>query len=250
MAEFKLICPGCGAEYALPPGAIPPTGREVECSDCGHVWQARPAAPEGRLDLGGFARSDAGGTGEDAPRPLPPAARRLPADVLDILRDEVEHERRLRAAEQQAVVRPPVTPPDGTEIDWPATTLTREAEPEPRPAAPTVIRHARNISDAPPAQAARSETPPPAAAPTRRQDPTPVAPEPAQPAPPAPAVRAPRRGRVGFLLGLGLAGAVLAVYLATPLVQSQGGPLADLLGGWRADLDALRLWLAERIGGA
>ena len=35
MAEFKLICPGCRAEYALPPDAIPQGGREVECPACG-----------------------------------------------------------------------------------------------------------------------------------------------------------------------------------------------------------------------
>ncbi|WP_338118676.1 zinc-ribbon domain-containing protein, partial [Paracoccus liaowanqingii] len=56
MAEIELICPGCGADYALPAGAIPPAGREVECSRCGHVWQATPPAPEGPLDLGSYTR--------------------------------------------------------------------------------------------------------------------------------------------------------------------------------------------------
>ena len=134
MAEFKLICPGCRAEYALPPDAIPQGGREVECPACGHVWQAHPPAAGGRLDLGRFfsRRPDQ----DETPRPLPPARARLSPDVLDMLKSEVDHERRLRDAEQQDDPRP-----GAEEIDWPATTVTLPpmpaALPPPPPAAPS-----------------------------------------------------------------------------------------------------------------
>ena len=42
MAEIRLICPGCAAEYLLPEGTIPARGRQVECTACGQVWQATP----------------------------------------------------------------------------------------------------------------------------------------------------------------------------------------------------------------
>ncbi|MCS5600958.1 MAG: zinc-ribbon domain-containing protein, partial [Paracoccus sp.] len=41
---MRLICPGCDAEYRIPEKAIPPEGREVECSDCGRVWHGERAA--------------------------------------------------------------------------------------------------------------------------------------------------------------------------------------------------------------
>ena len=44
MAEIRLICPGCGAEYRVPETAIPPDGREVECSACGKIWHAEAQA--------------------------------------------------------------------------------------------------------------------------------------------------------------------------------------------------------------
>ncbi|TJZ92717.1 hypothetical protein FA743_07610 [Paracoccus gahaiensis] len=184
MAEIELICPGCGADYALPDGAIPPAGREVECSRCGHVWQATPPAPEGPLDLGRYTRvagvagprpaAQAPVAGRSAKReqdeddrpadiPLPPASKRLSPDLLDLLRGEVDREKRLREAEAGGAKGEEVTageagigatgtgaradagpavPPDipdqddngishaaepGDEIDWPATTVTLPA---------------------------------------------------------------------------------------------------------------------------
>ena len=35
---MRLICPNCGAQYDVPDGAIPPAGREVQCSGCSHTW--------------------------------------------------------------------------------------------------------------------------------------------------------------------------------------------------------------------
>ncbi|MBQ2261211.1 MAG: zinc-ribbon domain-containing protein [Loktanella sp.] len=35
---MRLICPNCGAQYDVPDDAVPPAGREVQCSSCGHTW--------------------------------------------------------------------------------------------------------------------------------------------------------------------------------------------------------------------
>lgn len=53
---MRLICPSCGAQYDVPDDAIPPAGREVQCSSCNHAWfeidsppgpqQAAPVPPE------------------------------------------------------------------------------------------------------------------------------------------------------------------------------------------------------------
>lgn len=142
MGEIRLICPGCEAEYRLPEDAIPATGREVECTACGRVWQAGrdgdEIRPSGRPDFGavpGTPRQDI------AQQPAGPLSRRLPDSVLSILRDEVEHERRARMAEDDAFAptAPGAAPPaaakpaspatsrpaaGSTEGDWPATTVT------------------------------------------------------------------------------------------------------------------------------
>jgi predicted Zn finger-like uncharacterized protein len=35
---MRLICPNCGAQYEVPQSVIPETGRDVQCSGCGHTW--------------------------------------------------------------------------------------------------------------------------------------------------------------------------------------------------------------------
>ena len=35
---MRLICPNCDAEYEVDDAAIPSSGRDVQCSGCGHAW--------------------------------------------------------------------------------------------------------------------------------------------------------------------------------------------------------------------
>jgi predicted Zn finger-like uncharacterized protein len=40
---MRLVCPNCDAEYEVDDAAIPRSGRDVQCSNCGHAWfQAHP----------------------------------------------------------------------------------------------------------------------------------------------------------------------------------------------------------------
>ena len=40
---MRLVCPSCEAKYEVPDDAIPDTGRDVQCANCGHAWfQMRP----------------------------------------------------------------------------------------------------------------------------------------------------------------------------------------------------------------
>jgi predicted Zn finger-like uncharacterized protein len=250
MAEFRLNCPGCGAEYVLPRDAIPAAGREVGCSHCDHVWQAqRPTIAAGPLDLASFTTGE--GDDDALPiMPLPPASKRLSPDILDILRDEVEHERRLREAEAKPAPKEAVHPDQDN--DWPATTVTLPAEaprgkprviPDFAPKSPTVIRHLPPRSQTP---APKPHVAPPAPA---QPTPEPVQTAPAQPAPVAPA--APRDGyRTGFGLSLLMAACFVGLYAATPRLAAQDAPMAAQLAQLRSAVDQGRLWLADRVTGS
>lgn len=40
---MRLVCPNCGAQYEVDDKVIPDSGRDVQCSGCGHAWYQRPA---------------------------------------------------------------------------------------------------------------------------------------------------------------------------------------------------------------
>lgn len=43
---MRLVCPNCEAKYEVPEDAIPETGRDVQCANCGHAWyQMRARTP-------------------------------------------------------------------------------------------------------------------------------------------------------------------------------------------------------------
>lgn len=35
---MRLVCPSCEAKYEVPEDAIPESGRDVQCANCGHAW--------------------------------------------------------------------------------------------------------------------------------------------------------------------------------------------------------------------
>jgi resuscitation-promoting factor RpfA len=46
---MRLVCPNCEAKYEVPEDAIPETGRDVQCANCGHAWfqmRSRAATPD------------------------------------------------------------------------------------------------------------------------------------------------------------------------------------------------------------
>lgn len=39
---MRLVCPNCGAQYEVDDRVIPDSGRDVQCSACGHAWYQMP----------------------------------------------------------------------------------------------------------------------------------------------------------------------------------------------------------------
>ncbi len=133
---MRLVCPNCAAQYEVDDSAIPETGRDVQCANCGNTWFQNPAiplrnAPEpdpaedtqdeeaagldapdapSVVEIEDDVADDAEGTGEPDEDDEPeegdesgpaerPKARPTDPSVLDILRREAEHETARRDAE-------------------------------------------------------------------------------------------------------------------------------------------------------
>ncbi len=47
---MRLICPSCSAQYEVDDSVIPETGRDVQCSNCGHTWYQMPASHQDEAD--------------------------------------------------------------------------------------------------------------------------------------------------------------------------------------------------------
>lgn len=120
---MRLTCPTCGATYEIDASVLPPGGRDVQCSNCGSTWfqepaaarddpkpqpapaPASPPAPEPAADTAAQASDAAAAVPSSAPR------RKRPDEaVLDVLRQEREHEARARArdeAQEEVLTAPP-----------------------------------------------------------------------------------------------------------------------------------------------
>lgn len=122
---MRLICPNCGAQYEVDVSVIPETGRDVQCSNCGHTWfQSHPdheraesveqENKEPQVDLDDDVSTDLPPEPEDVPddeaydgdedvaepteeREL--TRRELDPSVAEILREEAARETAERAEE-------------------------------------------------------------------------------------------------------------------------------------------------------
>ncbi len=73
---MRILCPGCGAEYAIPDHAIPAAGREVQCAACTHAWYQLPAFHPGESVAPAALAPEPAPL--PAPMPGPPDAPRRP----------------------------------------------------------------------------------------------------------------------------------------------------------------------------
>ena len=107
---MRITCPNCGAQYEVPDEVIPAEGRDVQCSNCGDTWfqtQSGPRADDAEEEdddsFSGFDEPE-----DDEPEnafsreeynepPVRRQRRQLDPGVAGILREEAEHEARIRA---------------------------------------------------------------------------------------------------------------------------------------------------------
>jgi predicted Zn finger-like uncharacterized protein len=175
---MRLICPNCGAQYAVADDAIPTGGRDVQCSNCQHTWFETPGAsandapPEPRTptppprpapSAGQFSGSISDAfkdVAEDenlAPAPQPPKNRK-PVDpsVADILREEAALETAQRKTETPVAMESQVD--FGLSDPAPAPVKAPEPTPDVKPKADTTVTAASTAANvAAAAQASRRE---------------------------------------------------------------------------------------------
>lgn len=129
---MRLTCPSCGTEYEVEDTAIPPEGRDVQCSNCQTLW-FQTAGP----GIAAAAEERAPSAGEEAPgfAPPPPLPQReIDPAVLAILHEEAARETAARAVEKaveraRAESASPV-PPSATALPE----VKEAAEEAPKPA--------------------------------------------------------------------------------------------------------------------
>jgi predicted Zn finger-like uncharacterized protein len=241
---MRLTCPNCDAQYEVDDSAIPPTGRDVQCSNCGHAWfQIHPetveaeasefsvhgAAPTADPAPGDAAPDDRAPTAAAAPpvdddAPIGRSPRRIDDNVLAVLREEAARESEARRRE--AVVLE-------TQADLGLAPVS-----EGIPAGP-VERPPRQRDLLPDIEEINSTLRPGAEA---RGDGMGEAEE----------VAAQRRNgfRTGFLLVVAAALVLVALYLAAPQIGRLVPALAGPMAAYVAAVDGFRLWIDGAVQGA
>lgn len=148
---MRLVCPNCDAEYEVDASVIPDSGRDVQCSNCGHAWFQLPpdAEAEALAEAAvhdappGLAARSPAPEPEPEPEPVPVPAEQAAEDpepevepapavadtvlrsiddsVLAVLREEAAREVEARKAEAPPAVE------TQTEMSLPATATAAAA---------------------------------------------------------------------------------------------------------------------------
>jgi len=126
---MRLICPNCGAQYAVADDVIPAAGRDVQCSNCAHTWFETPGASanDGAPAAAQAAEPAPAPEPEEelSPAPQPPKERRpVKPEVADILREEAA----LETAQRRSEAPEPIESQSDLGLDDP------EPAPAPKPA--------------------------------------------------------------------------------------------------------------------
>lgn len=253
---MRLVCPNCDAEYEVDASAIPDSGRDVQCSNCGHAWfQLSPrveeelAAEQALFDPPPAEEDDA--DHPDAAATAAPAPRALDESVLAVLREEAERETQARRSEAP----PPIETQSELGLSAAiAATVAAAAAPTPEAsgadeanADPVAQRIARMKGEAPPPgkpQSRRDMLPEideintTLRASTERRSG-----EASAVADSLPATGQKRAFRSGFVLSVVIGALVVALYIMAPKLAQQIPGLDGALTAYVATIDAARLWL-------
>ena len=231
---MRLICPNCGAQYAIDDGLIPETGREVQCSACGTLWFQAYAGSARDDDVPVFRRSTARAGDAAAPAPDTEAPRK-PIDeaVLSVLREEAAREQDARRAERVVPESPAgAAPLPASPADTPPPVPEAVAEEGSSP--PRERLRAVRRETLPDAEEITSTLRPPAntsagqAEPASRHEPRP-------------------RRRSGLVLAILLFGGLTALYAQAERVSRALPQAAPALTEYVSAVDKGRLWLHDTV---
>jgi predicted Zn finger-like uncharacterized protein len=126
---MRLVCPNCEAKYEVPEDAIPETGRDVQCANCGHSWyQMRQRTAVAETAAPAAVTAPAAASAEPAPPAPTPApagpqasAESIPGPVVEV---PVTPEMPVAEAE------PEVSPPAAAEAEPVVEDVAETAAPE------------------------------------------------------------------------------------------------------------------------
>ncbi|WP_192931067.1 zinc-ribbon domain-containing protein [Gemmobacter serpentinus] len=270
---MRLICPNCDAQYEVADDAIPEEGRDVQCSSCGHAWyQLSPevlAAQAAEAELYDAPPRETAAPPEVSlpaePVPPPPPAADLvppasPADpapsappaavglgraldegLMAVLREEADREVQARARDENRL----------------ETQGELGLAPAPISAAARRIAQLKGVD---PDAVAETVPEPVVTRPPKGKDLLPDIEEINSTLSPAQqgegdadlglegAARARQGGfRLGFGVMLCLAVLIVVLYLAAPGLAEKVPALSGVLHGYVGAIDAIRLWLDDRM---
>jgi predicted Zn finger-like uncharacterized protein len=262
---MRLACSNCGAEYEVDDDVIPGSGRDVQCSDCGHTWFEQPARTDPDPQLVPAQETDPSPEPDPVPGSVqppepaqdadtPPARRKLDPEVADILREEREREEAARRAEADRLesqadlgleARDRPADPRGAEARRRMERLRGQDSAAPQdPAATTATASATGTARPEPDQSRRDLLPDiDEINATLRSDDAADTPLPET-------TEVPRRaggGRAGFLLVVLLAVLAALVYTFAAQIGAAVPELADPMAAYVAQVNDWRLWLDLKL---
>lgn len=230
---MRLVCPNCDAEYEVDASVIPDTGRDVQCSNCGHTWfQPSPAVEAAAEAEEALYEAPPAPAAPIAPAAPEPVLRSIDESVLAVLREEAEREVEARKSETPPVIEtqtemglvPTTMPARVTRRDAPDTGAEK---PQPRrdllPEIEELNSTLRSSSEKRAGEAMlMAETGP---------------------------VEAPKRSgfRSGFTLMILIAIAMAVIYIMAPKLALQFPAAAGVLNAYIAWVDQLRTGLDRMV---
>jgi predicted Zn finger-like uncharacterized protein len=239
---MRLTCPNCTAQYEVEDSVIPSSGRDVQCSACGHIWFQYPADVSLAMraaELDDDEDEDAAQEPAEAETGAP--ATQIDRKVLDVLREEARRELDARR-----------TPGAGLETQGDLGLVTRPARPArsqrgdphpedadpPRAGAERPSPSRRNLL---PDIEELSSTLEPGREPRRRGENETTLP---------PTERETRRGFMqGFSLVALIFAALTLLYVFAGTIAAQIPMLTEALRGYVGLVDMLRDWISTTLRG-
>lgn len=224
---MRLVCPNCDAEYEVDRNMIPTGGRDVQCSNCATTWFQMPSADEDGMDAGAVPFV--------AARPRAP---KIDPAAMNIIREEVARETGQRQQEANSARNGPDDEEEATPEVQTASDQAQEQSPErPQKKQDTKRKQSERLPDIEEINSNLSPQAADAAAAEALHHDEDAGRK---------AYRARRRGfRLGFVLVLLCAVALLGVYIYSDEVSEQAPTLAAKIDAYVTFVDEKRYSLDD-----